>query len=80
MLQPRASGGPSPRTLRAAGGGGAGSASALRAVITNPAAFAEQCELAAVRSGDSDKRSVMLGALLAALRCVCVCARTARSA
>ena len=47
---------------RPVGSGGGGSASSLRAVITNPVAFAEQCELSALRAGDAEKRAIMLGA------------------
>lgn len=32
-------------------------------MITTPALFAEQCELASVRAQDNDKRETMLGAL-----------------
>lgn len=44
--------------------GGAGSASAIRAVITNPPQFAEQCDVAALRAGDHEERAVMIGAPL----------------
>ena len=43
-------------------GGGAGSASALRAVIGDPAAFAQQCDFCSLRATNPEKRADLLGA------------------